>query len=68
MCLKPTARFFIRKAFFPLSLNFLNIMPEIRLRFFFFFFLTFISLILYSIRFNTNNKRLFFSNGERKEF
>ena len=58
--LKPTTTtgFFIRKSFFCVSLNFLNIMLEIRLR----FFLTFISLfslIVYLIMFNTNNKLYF---------
>ena len=46
-------------------------MLEIRLRFSLFFFLTFISLfslILYLIRFNTNNERYFLNNGDRKEF
>ena len=57
--------------FFWLSLNFLNITLEIRLRFSQYFFLIFISLfssIVYLIRFNTNNKHHFLNNGETKEF
>ena len=67
--MKTNTRFFIRKPFFCLSLSFLNIMLGIRLRFSEYFFLTFIpqfSLILYLIRFNTNNKRHFLNNGETK--
>ena len=59
--------FLIGKRFFGLSFNFLNITLEIRLRFSEYFFLTFISLlflILYLIRFNTNNKHHFLDNGE----
>ena len=55
---KSNTRFFIRKPFFCLSLNFLDIMLEIRLR----FFLTFISLfslIVYLVTFNTKNKLYF---------
>ena len=59
--------FFIRKPFLYLSLNFLSITLEIRLRFSEYFFLTLISLFslnLYLIRFNTNNRLSFFKNGE----
>ena len=63
--------FLIRKPFFSLSLNFISIMLEIRLRFSWYFFLNFLylfSLILYLIRFITNNKRHFLNNGDRHEF
>ena len=66
-----TCSFFNRKTIFCLSLSFLNIMLEIKLRVFLLFFLTFISLfslILYLIRVNTINKSHFLKNGGRKEF
>ena len=63
--------FCVKKAFFCPSLSFFNIMLKIKLRFFKYFFLSFISLfylILYLIRFKTNNKNHFLSNWGRKEF
>ena len=57
-----TRFFFLRKPFFCLSLNFLNITLKIMLRFSWYFFLTFSSLfflMLYLIRFNINSKRHF---------
>ena len=58
---------YIRKPFFCLSLNSLNIMQKILN--FLIFSLTFISLfslILYLVRFNNYNKRHFLNNGDRK--
>ena len=38
------------------------------LKIFFLTFVSFFSLILYLIKFNTNNKRRFVNNGDRQEF
>ena len=65
----PYNSFFSNKTFFWLSLNFLSIKLEIKLRFSYFFlnFISWFSLILYFIRFNTNNKCHFVNNGEKKK-
>ena len=63
--------FLIRKPFFCLSLSFLNSarnQAEIFLILFLNFYISLFFLILYLIRFNTNNKRHFHNNGEAKEF
>ena len=61
--------FFIRKLFFCLSLNFLNITPEIRLIFLISFlnFYLLLFLILNLISVNTYHKRHFLNNAETKE-
>ena len=54
-------QFFIRKPFFCLSLNFLNIMIEMQrfLRYNFLTFVSLFSLIVYLVRFDNKNKRHF---------
>ena len=63
--------FLIKESLFCLSLNFLNITLEMRLILSQYFLLNFISsfsLILYLIRFNTDNKRHFVDKGDTKKF